>query len=108
MKTITPKELKAKIDKGEDFKLIDVREDYEVAVSMIPGAEHVKLDKITTDPSVLEDYQDKPIIFTCRSGGRSGVACGIAEAAGFKDVTNLEGGITGWKAEVDPSLKIYE
>jgi len=40
---------------------------------------------------------DKPIVFLCRTGARSAVACSIAQAAGVKNVVNADGGIVAWK-----------
>ena len=47
------------------------------------------------------------IVMHCRSGVRSGKACGILKEAGFKNVWNVKGGILAWSDEVDPSVPKY-
>ncbi|MEL7117891.1 MAG: rhodanese-like domain-containing protein [Bacteroidota bacterium] len=95
---ITVKELKDKIDKGEEFVLIDVREDYEFEEFNLDG----KLIPLGNFPSVipnLEEHKDKEIIIHCRSGRRSAMAQQMLQQAGFANVKNLEGGVLAWIEE---------
>jgi rhodanese-related sulfurtransferase len=110
MQEITPQELKAKLDNGEDVELIDVREDYEVNVSQLPGAKHIPLNSLlnNSDDVVEASEAGKPIVMYCKSGQRSGAAVGLMEQQGIGNIYNLKGGIKGWKANVDPQLEIYE
>ncbi len=104
MKTITVKELKEKLDAGEDIQVIDVREDYEVETASF-GAEHIALGDIPHSEEKIA--KDKPVIVHCRSGKRSANAILFLEQNyGFDNLYNLEGGIIAWAKEIDPSLSV--
>lgn len=94
MKTITVQELKALIDKKEDFQLIDVREPYEYDEANIEG-HLIPLGEI---PSRFEEIsKDKQVIMQCRSGARSVNAVQFLEQNfGYTNLYNLEGGILAW------------
>ena len=99
MKNITPDELrKIRFDKAST-KIIDVRTPAEVAEGTIEGAENINL----MDPEFADkiNYKDKelPYIMICRSGNRSGTACGFMETQGFTEVYNLAGGMLGWDGQ---------
>jgi len=97
MNTITASELKARMDKGEQVNLLDVREDYERADFNI-GGKHVPMGKIQAMQfDDVEDWKDKEIIIYCRSGNRSGIAGLFMEQAGFKNPVNLTGGMLAWQ-----------
>jgi rhodanese-related sulfurtransferase len=97
MNTITVQELKARIDKGEDVHLLDVREPYERSDFNI-GGRHVPLGKIQSmQYDDLEDWKDEEVIIYCRSGNRSGVAGRFMEQTGFKNTVNLLGGMLAWE-----------
>lgn len=99
MKTITTNELKARIDAGEKVNLLDVRRDDERADFNV-GGKHVSLDKIQgMQLDDIEDWKDEEIIIYCRSGNRSGQAAYILEQLGYKDVTNLTGGMLDWQSK---------
>jgi rhodanese-related sulfurtransferase len=97
IKEITAEELKKKLESGEKLNLIDVREDEEVALGMIPGAKHIKMGDI---PSRLDEFdKDEEYIFICRSGNRSGHVCLYLQNMGYK-VRNMVGGMLAWDGEV--------
>ena len=97
MNTITVQELKARMDKGEDVHLLDVREPHERADFNI-GGRHVPLGKIhTMQYDDLEDWKDNEVIIYCRSGNRSGIAGHFMEQTGFKNTVNLVGGMLAWE-----------
>jgi len=96
MTTITPEEVKARLDVGEQLHIVDVREPYENAEFNIGGT-LVPLGKIQAmQLDDIEDLKDEEVIIYCRSGNRSGQACAILEMAGFKNVRNLSGGMLAW------------
>ena len=95
----SPKQLAEKIENG-DVYLVDVRKQAEWEESRIPQATYSFLGNLLKDVGSLD--AEKPIVFQCRSGGRSAAACGIAQAKGIKNVINLEGGITRWESEGFP------
>ena len=101
-KLITPKELKAKLDENADIVLIDVREDWEVSKGQIPTSKHIAMNEI---PDELDQIpKDKPVVFICRSGGRSEAVTQWVAAQGYENVINLVGGVKGWQTEVDPAF----
>ncbi|WIY03354.1 adenylyltransferase/sulfurtransferase MoeZ [Amycolatopsis mongoliensis] len=105
--TITPAELKAKFDSGENFVLIDVREQHEYEIVNIKGATLIPKDRILSGEALAELPQDKPIVLHCKSGARSAEALAALHAAGFKDATHLGGGVLAWAKQIDPSLPTY-
>lgn len=98
IKTITTEELKKKLEAGEKPEMVDVREDHEVAMGMIPGAKHIKMGDI---PAHLDYFdKDKEYIFICRSSGRSGNVCHYLHEQGYK-VRNMVGGMLEWTGETE-------
>ncbi len=76
-----------------DVEVIDVRRDYEFEAGHIPGARHLELNDLTANADSLP--RDRPVVFYCRSGNRSGMAAEAFGQAGF-DAHNLAGGIMAW------------
>ncbi|MFD2421985.1 adenylyltransferase/sulfurtransferase MoeZ [Amycolatopsis pigmentata] len=105
--TITPAELKAKFDAGEDFELIDVREPNEYEIVNIKGAKLIPKDRILSGEALAELPQDKPIVLHCKSGARSAEALAALHRAGFRDATHLGGGVLAWARQIDTSLPTY-
>ena len=104
MKTITPEEVKQRIDAGEKLHLIDVREPAETAEFNIGGIA-IPLGKIQSmQTEHIEDLKEKEVICYCRSGQRSMVACMVLEQFGFNNVKNLVGGVIAWQ-EKNPGEK---
>jgi sulfur-carrier protein adenylyltransferase/sulfurtransferase len=98
-------ELKAKLDRGDDFVLIDVREPHEYKICSIPGAKLIPLGEFPQH--VGEFNPEADIVIHCRSGMRSAKACNVLRAAGFQNVRNVVGGILAWADKVDPSMPKY-
>ncbi|SEH77269.1 Rhodanese-related sulfurtransferase [Halobacillus karajensis] len=98
MKEITAKELEKKIRDGEKVNIIDVRENKEVAQGKIPDAQHIPLGQVQDRLDEIDKEQHHFIV--CRSGGRSGKACGILSKRGY-DVTNIAGGMLDWSGEIE-------
>ncbi|NIJ13931.1 adenylyltransferase/sulfurtransferase [Saccharomonospora amisosensis] len=105
--TITPQELKAKFDAGEDFELIDVRDPHEYEIVNIKGARLIPKDRILSGEALAELPQDKPIVLHCKAGGRSAEALAALHKAGFRDATHLGGGVLAWVRQIDQSLPTY-
>ncbi len=101
-------DLKAKLDSGEDFLLLDVREEDEYAISKI---ERAKLFPLSTFgekwENELSEFKDKEVIIHCKMGGRSQRACEFLESQGFTNLANVAGGITAWADEIDPTTPKY-
>lgn len=94
---ITVQELKERMDAGDsNFVLIDVREPYEHEEFNI-GGQLIPVGQVMAAIPSLEAHKDDEIIVYCRSGNRSGMAKMLMEAAGFKNVKNLLGGMLAWQ-----------
>jgi molybdopterin/thiamine biosynthesis adenylyltransferase/rhodanese-related sulfurtransferase len=105
--TITPRELKEKFDRGDDFVLIDVREPHEYEIVKIPGSVLIPKDEILSGAAFATLPQDKPIVLHCKSGARSAEALAALHNAGFADAVHVGGGVLGWARDVDTSLPTY-
>ena len=105
MDEITPLELKARIDKGDDIFILDVREPHEYDIAKIEGSTLIPLGQVAQRVGELDSTAD--IIVHCKMGGRSAKAQGILKEMGFSRVANLSGGILRWSDEVDPSVPKY-
>jgi rhodanese-related sulfurtransferase len=103
---ISAPELKAKLDAGAKFRLIDVREPSEFHHAQIAGAELKPLGQIMQWMQELSD-KDEEIILHCHHGMRSDRACQFLAAQGFTNLKNLIGGIDDWSLRVDPSVPRY-
>ncbi|MCZ8520260.1 MULTISPECIES: rhodanese-like domain-containing protein [Paenibacillus] len=95
MQTITPEELKRRLDSGEKLDIVDVREDEEVASGMIPGAIHIPL--MTLPERMGEIPQRGETVLVCRSGNRSGRAYEYLQAQGLQGLKNMSGGMLAWE-----------
>ena len=91
---ITPAELKARLANGDKPRMIDVREDEEVAMGMIPGAEHIPMGQI---PDKIDEIdRSGEVILICRSGNRSGRVQEYLQSLGFTGTKNMVGGMLEW------------
>lgn len=95
MEDITVQELKQKLDAGEKFVFIDVREVVEFQQFNI-GADLVPLGSLMENLHKYEDHKNDEIVVHCRSGKRSATAKYIMEQEGYTKVRNLLGGVLAW------------
>jgi len=102
---MSPHELKRRMDAGEPFQLIDVREPFEYEIAQIDGAKLIPLGEIAERLDELK--REQPIIVHCHSGMRSAQAVRLLQQRGFAKVYNLEGGIDAWSDQVDPNVPKY-
>lgn len=103
---LTTAEVKAKLDRGESFKLIDVREPVEHSIAQIEGAELLPLSRaqqwVTTLPHDVE------LVFMCHHGGRSQqIAQYLVTQLGYTQVANMVGGIDDWSLQIDRTIPRY-
>lgn len=103
--TISPKELDARIKRGEGLRLIDVREPIEFELARIEGAELLPLSRFNEWAHRLNPEDE--IVVMCHHGIRSAQVCTVLAREGFSRLYNLEGGIDRWSHEVDPSVPQY-
>src|SRR5215510_5071820 len=99
---MSPHELKRRMDSGERFELIDVREPFEYEIARIDGAKLMPLGEISERLGELSGEQT--IVVHCHSGMRSAQAVRLLQQRGFANVYNLEGGIDAWSDQIDPNV----
>jgi len=98
-------ELKAKLDRHDDFVLLDVREPHEFQICRIPGSVLIPLGDLPKRVNELDSSAE--IVAHCKMGGRSAKAVEFLRQAGFRKVRNMKGGILAWSDKVDPSVPKY-
>jgi len=101
---ITPRDVKARLDRGDDLYILDVREPHEYQICNL-GGHLIPLGDLSKRASELDSSRE--IVAHCRSGKRSAEAVEFLQRAGFRKVLNLKGGILAWSDEVDPSVPKY-
>ncbi|MGH9772156.1 MAG: molybdopterin-synthase adenylyltransferase MoeB [Candidatus Acidiferrales bacterium] len=101
---ITPRELKSRLDRGDDLYILDVREPHEYQICNL-GGHLIPLGDLSRRVSELDSSRE--IVAHCRSGKRSAEAVEFLRQAGFHKIWNLKGGILAWSDEVDPSVPKY-
>jgi molybdopterin/thiamine biosynthesis adenylyltransferase/rhodanese-related sulfurtransferase len=101
---LSVKELKRRIDSGEDVFILDVREPYEYQIANIGGR---LIPQNDVPQRLAEIDRDREIVVQCRSGARSQKIAEYLKQAGYAKVVNLAGGILAWSDEIDPTVKKY-
>ena len=101
---ISPRELKARLDRGDDLFILDVREPHEYQICNL-GGHLIPLGELSRRVNELDSSRE--IVAHCRSGKRSAEAVEFLRSAGFRKVLNLKGGILAWSDEVDASVPKY-
>lgn len=107
--TLTVADLKARMEAGKDFILVDVRNLNEYEIGKIPGSTLIPLPEIENGSGVEQVRQlvnGSELIVHCKSGVRSAKALAILKSAGI-DGQNLQGGILAWGEAYDPALPRY-
>ena len=103
-KNVTPRELKEKLDRGEEPILLDVREPWEFSLSRIENSKLVPMAEIFDRLPDLDPNAETVVI--CHHGARSAYVTRILNRSGFESVYNLEGGLDAY-ASVDASVPRY-
>ncbi len=98
-------EVKAKIDRGEKFLLVDVREESEFAKDHLPGAMHLGKGIIERDVEERVPDLTTPMVLYCGGGFRSALAADNLQKMGYTNVLSLDGGIRGWREKGFPLVK---
>ena len=91
---VTPEWVRDRHEAG-DVQLVDVREDYEWEAGRLAGARHIELERVASEAPTID--REKPVVFYCRVGARSGMAANAFRRAGY-DAYSMDGGITAWDA----------
>lgn len=103
--TMTVRELKDRLDKGDKVFLLDVREPHEYSLAKIEGSTLIPLGTLPASLNQLDPTDE--IVALCHKGMRSADAVGFLLQQGFSNVKNLIGGIDAWSVEIDPSVPRY-
>ncbi len=101
---ITVKELKRRIDAGENPYILDVREPWEYAIAQIGGR---LIPQNEVPQRIAEIDREREVIVHCHSGIRSQRVAEFLKQSGFPRVANLAGGINAWSVEIDPKVPKY-
>jgi rhodanese-related sulfurtransferase len=105
VRAITPTEFVARRASGADVVLLDVRDDWELAIATVPDTVHIPMSEIAERANELDPARETIVL--CRSGRRSLEVARFLEQSGFMAVANLTGGILAWSRELDPSIPEY-
>lgn len=92
-------------DNNEHVVFLDVREDSELAICQIEGAQHIPMSAIPERADALP--LDRPLVIFCHHGMRSMHVLQYLESRGFENAINMAGGIHAWSVEVDPQISQY-
>ncbi|MFQ5950149.1 MAG: rhodanese-like domain-containing protein [Nitrospiria bacterium] len=97
------KDVKDKLDGGEEFTLIDVREPQEVQQGRIQKS--ISIPRGVLEMTVEQHFRDpmNKIILYCAGGGRSALAAQVLKKMGYENVASMEGGFEGWKRSGFPT-----
>jgi len=98
-------EVKAKLDRGEKFILVDVREESEYAKDHLPGAIHLGKGVIERDIEARVSDTGAPIVLYCGGGFRSALAADNLQKMGYTNVISMDGGVRGWREKGYPFTK---
>ena len=104
---ISPLELSDRLAAGDIPILVDVREYHEIEIADLPDHGQLRIPTGEFPQRVDEVSPDDEVVLYCRSGGRSAWATAILMQRGYGRVLNLKGGVLGWRADVDPTLRAY-
>jgi rhodanese-related sulfurtransferase len=103
---LSPREFLDRREGGEEMTLLDVREDWEVALAPVPtDTVHIPMGEVSDRIGELDPNKETVVI--CRSGGRSAQVAEFLERQGFGKVFNLSGGILAWSRVIDPRIPQY-
>jgi len=98
-------EIKQRLDRKDQFTLIDVREESEWAKGHLPGAVHFCKGIIERDIENAVPAKDTPIVLYCGGGYRSALAADNLQKMGYTNVLSMDGGWRGWTEAGLPTVK---
>jgi rhodanese-related sulfurtransferase len=105
VKETTVDEVKERLDNGEQFLLVDVREESEFARDHLPGAIHLGKGILERDVELRVPNLDTPMVLYCGGGFRSALAADNLQKMGYTDVVSMDGGVRGWRAKSFPMTR---
>ena len=99
------REVKKRFDAGEEFTLVDVREDNEWARGHLPGAVHLGKGVIERDIEMVVPDKSATLVLYCGGGFRSALAADNLQKMGYKNVWSMDGGIREWREKNLPLVR---
>jgi rhodanese-related sulfurtransferase len=105
VKETTVDEVKEKLDTGERFLLVDVREESEFAKDHLPGAIHLGKGVIERDIETRVPDVNTPMVLYCGGGFRSALAADNLQKMGYTNVLSMDGGVRGWREKNLPMTR---
>jgi sulfur-carrier protein adenylyltransferase/sulfurtransferase len=104
---ITVRELKERLDRGEEPLILDVRRQNEYDIANLSG-HLIPLDQLLDRLDEIEEHRDDDLVVVhCRTGARSARAVELLRQRGFENAVNLKGGTHAWSDEIDPDMPKY-
>jgi rhodanese-related sulfurtransferase len=97
VRELTVSEVKAKLDRRQQFTLVDVREDHEWAAGHLPQAVHLGKGILERDAEAKLPDPQAEIVLYCGGGFRSALAADALQRMGYTNVYSMDGGFRGWK-----------
>ncbi|MFT4975414.1 MAG: molybdopterin/thiamine biosynthesis adenylyltransferase/rhodanese-related sulfurtransferase [Myxococcota bacterium] len=104
---ISVQQASTRLKEGWKPFVLDVRKQHESDIVKLDFADMLRPHEAVVEGQHDGIPRDRPVLVHCKMGGRSAKAAAALVAAGYTDVTNLEGGITGWAKEIDTSMPVY-
>jgi adenylyltransferase/sulfurtransferase len=98
-------EVQARLQHGDEFDILDVRNPEEWQICHIEGAKLIPLPELPARVHELDSARE--MIVHCKSGVRSAKAVALLREAGFRKIKNMRGGITEWARKIDPRMPTY-
>ncbi|HZR66810.1 MAG TPA: rhodanese-like domain-containing protein [Terriglobales bacterium] len=105
VKESTVNEIKNKLDRGDKFLLVDVREESEFAKDHLPKAIHLGKGVIERDIETRIPDLNAPLVLYCGGGFRSALAADNLQKMGYTNVVSMDGGVRGWREKKYPMVK---
>jgi rhodanese-related sulfurtransferase len=105
VREVTVDQIKGKLDHGEKFTLVDVREESEYAADHLPGAVHLGKGVIERDVEARVPDPNAALVLYCGGGFRSALAADNLQKMGYKNVLSMDGGIREWREKGYPLTK---
>jgi rhodanese-related sulfurtransferase len=105
IRQISASELNQRLQRGDEFVVLDVREPGEIQLAALPGTTNIPMNQVPARAAELP--RDKDLVVLCHHGMRSMNVAGYLSRLGFENLYNLAGGIDAWSRDVDPKVPLY-
>jgi rhodanese-related sulfurtransferase len=107
IREMTVRDLAMRLENGEEFYLLDVRQPAEHAITALPGSKLIPLNELLARAGEIDAPAGVPIVVYCHHGVRSQHGAAALMRLGHREVYSLAGGIDAWSIEVDPLVPRY-